>query len=82
MIRSPLKRLSNSSPLRTPLKIMAIAGGGMLIGYFSTWDFFTFYFHRTFFVSILIAITELFFRQADKEELLAKQRKISMNMGK
>lgn len=77
MITSSLKRLNNSNPFRTSLKLMAIAWGGMLIGYFSTWDFFTFYFEKVFFVSILIAITEFFVRQADREELLIKQKKLS-----
>jgi len=76
MIRSSIKRLSNSNPFKNQLKIMAIAWGGMLLGYFSTWDFF-FRFYKVFFVSILIAISEFFVRQADKQELLTKQKKLS-----
>jgi len=77
MIRSSLKRLNNSNPFRTSLKLLAVAWGGMLIGYFSTWDFFSSYFYKVFFVSVLIAICEFFVRQADEEELLTKQKKLA-----
>ncbi len=75
MIQTATKRLTNNNPFRTPLKVMAIAWAGILIGYFSTWDFFAYYFQKTFFVSILIAITELFVREANKEELFSMSQK-------
>jgi len=79
MIGATIRRISDNNPFKTSLKIMAIAFGGILIGYFSTWDFFTFYFYKVFFISILIAITEFIVRQADEREILIKEDKISIN---
>ncbi|RKX91749.1 MAG: hypothetical protein DRP84_11150 [Spirochaetes bacterium] len=65
MISTSIKRFDNN-PFKNSLKIMAIVWVGILIGYFSTWDFFTYYFYKTFFISILIAITEFFIREAEE----------------
>jgi len=69
MFGSHLKSISGSNPLRISLKILILAWAGVLIGYFSTWDFFTMYFNKVFFISILIAVAEFFIMQANKEEL-------------
>ena len=68
-----IRRLCGSNPFIHPLKMLTIAWAGILIGYLSTWDFFTIYFQKVFFIGILIAITELFIRYADKEELSANK---------
>jgi hypothetical protein len=70
ILGSTIKRISFSNPFRTSLKIMIIAWAGILIGYLSTWDFFTMDFGKVFFVSLLIAVVEFFILQAKKEEIL------------
>jgi hypothetical protein len=74
MIISSVKKIGDSNSIKVPLKIMAILLAGILIGYFSTWDFFTYNFHKVFFISLVIALAEFFVRQADKEELFVKQK--------
>jgi hypothetical protein len=74
MLVSCIKKISISNPYKIPLKIMVIAWGGILIGYFTTWDFFTMSFYKIFFISLLIVFAEFFVRQADREELLIKQK--------
>jgi len=65
MISTSIKRFDNN-PFKNSLKIMVIVWVGILIGHFSTWHFFTYYFYKTFFISILIAITEFFIREAEE----------------
>ncbi|MBA7633807.1 hypothetical protein ES703_41378 [subsurface metagenome] len=72
MLALSIKKISIRNPFRISLKIMIIAWIGILIGYFTTWDFFTWYFDKVFFISILIALAEFFVMQADKEELRMK----------
>ena len=64
-----IKRVSASNSLKLPLKIIAIAWVGVLIGYFTTWDFFTWYFYKVFFVAVLIALSETFVMQANTEDV-------------
>jgi len=45
---------------KIPLKVLTIAWISVLIGYFTTWDFFTMSFDKVFFVSILIAFSEFY----------------------
>ena len=70
LLNSTLKRLHPTNPYRNFIQTMAITWTGILIGYFSTWDFFTFYFRKTFFVSILIATTEILIKEAYNQERL------------
>ena len=76
MIISSIKKISDSNPFKTQLKVLAILWVGILIGYFSTWDFFTMYFYKVFFISILIAFTEIFITRAKNEEIIYKTRNI------
>lgn len=69
ILGSTIRRLSVSNTLKTPLKIMLLAWGGVLIGYLTTWDFFTMYFDKIFFIALLIALSEFFVTQAKKEEM-------------
>jgi O-antigen ligase len=68
MITNVIKNIDKSNPLARPIKIIGISWASILIGYFSTWDFFGLYFQKTFFISIIIAITELFVHDAKKEK--------------
>ncbi|UCG92247.1 MAG: hypothetical protein JSV97_00635 [candidate division WOR-3 bacterium] len=69
LIAASIKKIRDSNTFKIQLKVMTILWVGILIGYFSTWDFFTMYFHKIFFVSILIALTEFFISQAEAEEV-------------
>ena len=53
-----LKRLENGSAYRSALKMMAVVWVSILIGYLSTWDFFTMYFNKVFFMALIIAVSE------------------------
>lgn len=63
-----IRQMNSTNYLKVPLKIMVIGWISMLIGYFTTVDHFTIYFERTFFVAILIALTEFFILEARKDE--------------
>ena len=76
MLISSIRKISINNAFRLPLKIIVLAWGGVLIGYFTTWDFFSMYFDKVFFVSILIVFTEFFVVQADKEEMLLQYQNI------
>jgi O-antigen ligase len=65
---SSVKKLNNRNLYKIPLKILIIAWVGILIGYFSTWDFFTMSFHKVFFISILIVFLEFFMAKAKQNE--------------
>jgi len=80
MLISSIKNINVGNRFRLPLKIMVIAWLGVMIGYFSTWDFFTMDFGKVFFISLLVAIGEFFAKQANKEELLAKQMMWPLNI--
>jgi len=62
------RNLSSRNPYRTMLKILIVAWLGVLIGYFTTWDFFTYYSQKVFFISILIAISEFTVRHSRSVE--------------
>jgi hypothetical protein len=64
-----IKKIRMSNSYKIPLKVMVLTWIGILIGYFSTWDFFTMYFDKVFFVSLLIVFAEFFVWQAYKQEL-------------
>jgi len=70
LLNSTLKRMHLTNPYRNFIQMMAITWIGILIGYFSTWDFFTFRFQKTFFMSILIATTEILIKEAYNQEKL------------
>ena len=80
MLVSSTKRISRSNPYKTVLKVMILAWGGVLIGYFTTWDFFTWYFHKVFFIAVLIALSELFTNRAAEEELVIRYMRRSRQM--
>jgi hypothetical protein len=73
---SCIKRICSSNSFRVSLKAIAIVWAGILIGYLTTWDFFTMYFYKIFFISILIAIVELFLMHAETEEICIKNHKV------
>jgi len=70
LLNSALKRLHPTNPYRNFIQMMAVTWIGILIGYFSTWDFFTIHIQKTFFVSILIATTEILIKEAYDQERL------------
>jgi hypothetical protein len=70
-----VKRVSISSPLKLQLKVLVIAWAGILIAYFTTWDFFTRYSHKVFFVAILVAFSEILVRQTQEEESIFESRR-------
>lgn len=69
MLMSSARKISARNPFRLPLKIMIFTWTGILIAYFSTWDLFSMYFPRIFFVSLFIACAEFFVRQAHEEDV-------------
>ena len=66
---SSIKRVSARNSVKIPLKIMVVVWLGILIGYFSTWEFFTRHFNKVIFVSLLIAFVEFLVMRADKDEI-------------
>ncbi len=58
LLASPLKRLANAATHRSRLTMMIVVWVSILIGYLSTWDFFTMYFNKVFFMAIIIAMSE------------------------
>jgi hypothetical protein len=64
-----IKKLHVGNSYKIPLKVIVLSWIGVLIGYFSTWDFFTMYFDKVFFVSLLIVFAEFFIWHAYKQEL-------------
>jgi hypothetical protein len=74
MLVSTVKTISFNNPFRAPLKIIVFGWASILLGYLTTWDYFTFYFYKVFFISILLALTEFFVAQASKEDLIAAQK--------
>jgi len=75
LIIKSVKKLSNSNSFRTPIKILALIFGGILIG-----NFFTFFFFPMnndikipFFIAIFLALTELFINEGEKEEFFMRE---------
>jgi hypothetical protein len=62
------RKMRASSTFKQPVYTILIAWSSILVIYFSTQDFFSFYFHKVFFVSIMIALTEFFVVQAKNEQ--------------
>ena len=60
MLSSFLRRLKNGSAYRSSMKLMIAVWVSILIGYLSTWDFFTMYFNKVFFMALIIAVSEYF----------------------
>jgi hypothetical protein len=73
-IKSALNWIGKDNPARIPVLVMGISWCGILIGYFSTWDFFSCYFGRIFFVGVVIAMTEIFVREAENEVRFKRER--------
>jgi hypothetical protein len=69
LLTSSLKDIGSGNPFRMSLKVLIIAWAGILIGYFTTWDFFAFYFEKILFVAVMIALTEFFVKQAHRVEV-------------
>jgi len=58
LLRVPLKRIRRDNPYRARLRMMSVVWVSILIGYLTTWDFFTMYFYKVFFMAIIIALSE------------------------
>jgi hypothetical protein len=58
MLSSSFKRLRNGDAYRSSMKMMIAVWVSILIGYLTTWDFFTMYFNKVFFMAIIIAVSE------------------------
>jgi hypothetical protein len=71
LLKTTLKNLSSQNPLRGPLKTFGIFFMGILVAHFTTWYFFALstVINIPFFISIFVGLTELFVREANKEEL-------------
>jgi hypothetical protein len=59
-----IKSLRAMESQQAPAKIMMIAWVGILVGYFSTWDFFSMIDYKIFFVAIMISLTEFCVRNS------------------
>lgn len=83
LIKTTVKKLNTNNPLKTSLKTLAVFFGGILLAHFTTWFFFEMStdIRVPFFIAIFISLTELFVREAEKEELLLKGRKLPVKMG-
>jgi len=57
-LASPLKFLDSNGLHRPRLKMMIAVWVSILIGYLTTWDFFTMYFNKVFFMAVIIAVSE------------------------
>ena len=57
-----------------PLKVLTIAWVAILVGYFTTWDFFSMSFDKVFFVSILIAFSEFFVNRGKRYQRPCEQK--------
>ena len=64
LFRSALKRMTRDNPYRARLRMMSVIWLSILVGYLSTWDFFTMYFYKVFFVAIVIALSEYLLTRA------------------
>lgn len=68
------KKMSAHNPHKTQLKILVVVWLGILVGYFTTWDFFTMSFDKVFFTSILIVFVEFFAVRAKEGKCLGGRR--------
>jgi hypothetical protein len=71
LLKATIRKLSVQNSLRGPLKTLPVFFVGILVANFTTWYFFPIstLTDIPFFVSIYIGLTELFVREAGKEEL-------------
>jgi hypothetical protein len=58
LLRSTARRINKDNPYRARLKMMSVVWLSILVGYLTTWDFFTMYFYKVFFVAIVIALSQ------------------------
>jgi len=66
-MHSARMRLSAKNPYSVSLKLISIIWAGILLGYLSTLDFFSYYFQTIFFTSLLLSLTEFIYRKASDE---------------
>jgi hypothetical protein len=70
LIKKTLNTISSANPLRMSMKILAVSFGGVLLINFATYYFFPMDSNTNlpFFIALLIAITELIIREANRIE--------------
>lgn len=69
---SAIKGIRTRNPLRSSLYVLIIIWIGILVGYFTTYDFFTMYFDKIFFIAIVLALSEFFTARARGMEYVGK----------
>jgi len=74
-----LKKASESS--YDDLIPFKVVWAGILLGYFFTWDFFSFYPSKVFFVSLIIASIELFMNHHKRQTIGIKRRRVNKLRG-
>jgi hypothetical protein len=70
VIKRTVSRLSPSNPFRTALKVLPLAFAGMLLANFTIWYFFPMdsTISQPYFVAAFLGLTEVFIREAKKDE--------------